>query len=91
MRPDVEEIDLATYRRLTASQPRKRAKRQPRADIPRAPADARVGLGPLLKRGWSLAGNDHYQRLYKIGEPAMDTGECADLGAACDKAKELER
>jgi len=86
-----EEIDLATYRRLTQAVPRKRAKQAPRADIPRAGRAESTGLTPLLVRGWSVQTPDCVRyRLYQI-HTGLDTGLCADLKSACDKAKMLSR
>lgn len=84
-----QEISLAEYRRFAAKLPRK-AKRAPRLDIPRAASDERVGLVPLMKRGWSVQSPDCVKyRLYRINGP--DTGLQPTLKDACDKAKELEK
>ena len=90
MRDEPIEITLAEYRRLTAKQPRKRAKQQRRPDIPSAPRDEATGLTALLVAGWSPSSPDCVQyRLYNrdIG----DTGLQPTLKAACDRAKELSR
>jgi hypothetical protein len=87
-----EEISLEDYRRLSRAQLRQRAKRAPKAGIPRAPRQEATGLHVLIAKGWSNQSPDSVQyRLYKIGEPGMDTGLCASEKAACDRAKELSR
>ena len=87
MKPEPEEIDLATFRRMTARQPR-RAKRAPRPDIPRAETQERDGLTTLIRRGWCVQTPDCVRyRLYVPG--GADTGLCESAKAACDKAKEL--
>jgi hypothetical protein len=87
---ETTEISLEDYRRLSRAQPRQRAKRAPRADIPRAPRQEATGLHVLIAKGWSIQSPDSVQyRLYKIGEPGMDTGLCDSEKAACDRAKAL--
>jgi len=90
MRDEPETIDLATYRRLTQAVPRKRAKREPKAGIPRTGRDEPAGLTDLMKRGWSPQTYDCVAyRLYQHG--GLDTGMQPTLKAACRRAKELER
>ena len=89
MKPEPEEIDLATYRRLTAAHPR-RAKKAPRPDIPRAPRDEPTGLTALLRAGWSPQTFDCVA--YRLSNPAIgDTGMQPTLKAACDEAKRLTK
>lgn len=90
MKPEPEEIDIATYRRLTAAQPRKRAKKKKRADIPRAPRDEPTGLTNLLREGWCVQTPDCVQ--YRLYNRAVgDTGLCNSLREACDEAKRLTK
>lgn len=89
VKPEPEEIDLATYKRLTAKLPRKRAKRPARLDIPRAEIAERDGLTALIRRGWSVQTPDCVR--YRLYRPGQDTGLCATAAAACEKARELER
>lgn len=91
MRKEPDEITLADYRRLTAKQPR-RAKKAPRVDIPRAPRDEPTGLTPLLVAGWSVQSPDCVRyRLYQCWGARLDTGLCATLKVACDRAKGLAK
>lgn len=86
------EVDAGTMRRALGAQPRQRAKRAPKAGIPRAGRQERTGLTTLLRAGWSVQSPDSVQyRLYLIGQPAMDTGVCASELDACNRAKELSR
>ena len=93
MRDDIEEISLADYRRLTAKLPRKRAKRPPRLDIPRATDVPRDGLTGLIARGWSTrtrnGGAEH--QLYQGWGLRLETGWHASQSDACAEAKALER
>lgn len=87
MRP-TDEITLADYKRLTAMHP----KRPKRGGIPRAEQQERTGLSTLLRAGWSVQSPDGEKyRLYKIGEPAMDTGLQDSERVACNRAKELSK
>ena len=86
-----DEITLADYKRLTAAHPR-RAKKAPRADIPRAPRDEPTGLTALLVAGWSTQTPDCVRyRLYQGWGARLDTGMQPTLKAACDRAKELTK
>ena len=90
VRDEPTEISLAEYRRLTAKQPRKRAKQQRRADIPRAPRDEPTGLTDLLKAGWSPSSPDCVR--YRLSNRDIgDTGLQPTLKDACDVAKALTR
>lgn len=72
------------------SQPRRR--KSGGVSIPRAGRAAATGLSTLIKAGWSVQSPDSVRhRLYKINQPAMDTGLCVDELTACNKAKALER
>lgn len=86
MKNEPEEIDIATYRRLSAKLPRKRAKR---ANIPRAEPFERDGLSGLLLRGWSTECNGRGFRLYKWG--GVSTGWRETQAEACAEAKRMER
>lgn len=87
---ETTEISLDDYRRLSRAQPRQRAKRAPKAGIPRAGRQERTGLTVLIRAGWSVQSPDSVQyRLYKIGEPGMDTGLCWSETAACEAARLL--
>ena len=92
MRTEPEEISLAEFRRLTAKQPR-RAKRPPRADIPRAETQERDGLTTLLVKGWSTrtrnGGAEH--QLYQAWGARLETEWHADQSAACAEAKRLQK
>jgi len=89
---ETTEISIEDYKRLTRAQPRQRAKRAPKAGIPRAPRQEATGLHVLIAKGWSNQSPDSVQyRLYKIGEPGMDTGLCATERDACNRAKELSK
>lgn len=90
MRDEPTEITLSEYRRLTAKQPRQRAKQQRRADIPRAPRDEPTGLTALLVAGWSPSTPDSVR--YRLSNRDIgDTGLQPTLKAACDRAKALAR
>ena len=89
MKEEPTEITLAEYKRLAAVVPRKRAKKAPRADIPRAPRDEPTGLTALLVRGWSVQSPDAVR--YRLYRGDLDTGLCETLKQACDEAKRLER
>lgn len=84
MRTEPEEITLAEYRRLTSG-----THKAKRANIPRAAPDERVGLTPLLVAGWSVESPDCVR--YRLYQGARDTGMCATLKEACEKAKELSK
>lgn len=90
MKHEPEEITLAEYKRLSAKLPKKRAKKKPKANIPRATDVPRDGLMGLLVRGWSTrtrnGGAEH--QLYR---GAQETAWHTDQSAACQEAKLLER
>jgi hypothetical protein len=91
MRPEPEEIDLATFRRLTARLPRqKRAKRTGALAIPRAAPVERDGLSTMIKRGWSIAteGGERGVRLYRINGPTTDV--YPTIGEAVKEAKQID-
>jgi hypothetical protein len=92
-RTDPEEIDLATYQRLAAKLPRKRAKRPPRLDIPRAEPTERDGLSGLLRRGWSsrTRNNGTEWQLHEIWGRRRETQWHSDQSLACEEAKRIER
>lgn len=84
-----EEIDLATYKRLSAKLPRKKGKK-PRADIPRAASDPRDGLTTLLRAGWSTRTRDGGKE-HQLYRGALSTQWHADQSDACAEAKEIEK
>lgn len=91
-----ETLDLSTPagRAAFAALGGQRAAKQARVarpDLPRAGADERTGLTTLMQRGWHVQSPDAER--YRLYDPdrGMDTGLCASLRAACDKAKELQR
>lgn len=84
MKNEPQEITLAEYKKLAGG---KRAKKRA-ALLPRAESDERVGLQPLMLRGWSLESPDCVQ--YRLYNAALDTGMQPTLKAACDAAKRLE-
>lgn len=91
-----ETLDLTTdagraaFRAAGGPRAAKRA-RAARPDLPRAGADERTGLTTLMQRGWHVQSpNAEHYRLYDP-DRGLDTGLCAGLKAACDKAKELQK
>jgi len=84
------EVDLETFKRVLARQPRRKA-RDARPGLPRAGPSERTGLTTLITRGWSLQSPDSVRvRLYQL-HTGLDTGLCADEKEACEKAKEMEQ
>jgi hypothetical protein len=68
------------------------ARRKGGAAIPRAGRAEKTGLSTLILAGWSVQSPDSIRyRLHVLGQPALDTGLCADELAACIAAKALEK
>ena len=83
-------LALNPYAGATLTVARDTAARK-RSRVPRASSNSPTGLTALVaERGWSVQAHDGYYRLYKINQPAMDTGRCADEAEACRCAKALE-
>ena len=88
MKDEPEYIDLATYKRLSAKQPRKRVKRARRIDVPAAGPDPRDGLTTLLRQGWSTRtrnGGTEWQ-LYQNWAAFLATAWHSDQSLACAEA-----
>lgn len=85
--PDVLALNPGAARVITVDGEKASARK---ARVPRAGADQRIGLTPLLVRGWSLWSDGQRVRLYKINQPRFDTGYCSSEAEACRKAKEIE-
>lgn len=82
-----EYVTAEQMRKALGKQTRTKKKPTPNPDIPRAASDERVGLTPLLVAGWSVESPDCTR--YRLYQGARDTGMCATLKEACDKARQL--
>jgi hypothetical protein len=86
-----EEVDAATFLRAfgKARPSRQRAKRAG-PDVPRAPADERVGLNALMAAGW-MPSFDAARNAFMLHKGDVEAGWFRTLKEACDAAKVIEK